>query len=132
MNPSRNNGKMLMSTSPDKTFFTQTERQILKSVCIYMVGISPHATLDEPLIAIDTFVSHLPKPLQTQLRFGLQLFEWCPILFIGKLCRFTQLSPHEAIHYIETWARSRFVRRRLLFRGLRDIAFLGYYALHPR
>ncbi len=119
---------MLKTAVNDKTFFTQAERCILKSVCIYMVGIPTDTALDEPLLAIDTFVSRLPKPLQTQLRSGLQVFEWCPLLFIGKPRRFTQLSARDAVHYIETWAGSRFRVCRLLFRGLRDIAFLGYYS----
>ncbi|RKU28466.1 hypothetical protein C6495_15065 [Candidatus Poribacteria bacterium] len=109
-------------------FFSRTERRILKSVCAEMVGVARDATLDEPLEAIDAFVLQLPKALQVQLRCGLFLFEWSPLLFILKPCRFTRLSSLDAARYIETWAASRFGARRLLFRGLRDMAFLGYYA----
>ena len=77
---------------------------------------------------IDTFVAGLPLNLRTQLRRALRLFQWCPILFIGKLCPFTQLSPHDAETYIRSWAESRFGLRRRLFRGLRDVTFLGYYS----
>lgn len=109
-------------------FFSQTERNILKSVCAYMVGVARDTTLGEPLVAIDKFVSELPKALQTQLRFGLHVFQWGPPVFIGKPRLFTQLAPQDAVRYIRTWAESRFGVRRLLFRGLRDIAFLGYYS----
>lgn len=112
-------------------FFTQVEHEILKSVCAYMVGVPCDDALDTPIIAIDAFVQQLPKTLQRQLRFGLHLFQWGPLLFIGKLCRFTQLPPRDAVRYIDGWAKSRFQIRRRLFRGLRDIAFLGFYSDQP-
>ena len=59
-------------------FFTQIEHEILKSVCAYMVGVPCDTTLDVPVITIDAFVQQLPKALQTQLRFGLHLFQWGP------------------------------------------------------
>ena len=119
-----------MFRAPPKAtyFFTEVEHDILKSVCAYMVGISHDTTLDTPIIAIDAFVQQLPKKLQGQLRFGLHLFQWGPLLFNGKLRCFTQLPPADAVRYIEGWAKSRFRIRRRLFRGLRDIAFLGFYS----
>ena len=116
-------------TTPAATyFFTQVEHEILKSVCAYMIGVPCDTALDTPIIAIDTFVKQLPKVLRTQLRFALLLFEWGPPLFIGKTCRFTHLAQRDGVKYIDTWAKSRFGIRRKLFRGLRDIAFLGYYS----
>ncbi len=119
---------MFRTTSKATYFFTEVEHDILKSVCTYMVGVSEDTTLDIPIIVIDAFVQHLPKALRKQLRFGLHLFQWGPPLFIGKPCRFTQLVPRDAVKYIESWAKSRFKVRRRLFRGLRDIAFLGFYS----
>ena len=109
-------------------FFTQAEHEILKSVCAYMVGVPCDTALDIPIITIDAFVKQLPKALRTQLRFALLLFQWGPSLFIGKPYRFTQLDPRDAVRYIDTWAKSRLAVRRKLFRGLRDVAFLGYYS----
>lgn len=109
-------------------FFSQSEHEILKSLCAYMVGVPRDATLDVSVITIDTFAKQLPKTLRTQLRFGLHLFQWGPAFFIGKKRQFTQLDPRDAVRYIDTWANSRFGIRRKLFRGLRDIAFLGYYS----
>ena len=122
---------MLRKTPKAIYFFTEVEHDILKSVCAYMVGISGDTALDTPVIVVDTFVQQLPKTLRRQLRFGLHLFQWGPPLFIGKSCRFTQLVPRDAVKYIESWAKSRFKIRRRLFRGLRDIAFLGYYSNQP-
>ena len=109
-------------------FFTQVEHKILKSVCAYMVGVPYDDALDGPIITIDAFVKQLPEVLQRQLRFALHLFQWGPAFFIGKPQSFTQLAQRDAIRYIETWAKSRLGIRRKLFRGLRDIAFLGYYS----
>ena len=109
-------------------FFTHAEHVILKSLCAYMVGISNEAELDISIITIDAFVQQLPKPLRTRLRFGLHVFQWGPPLFIRKLRLFTQLDSPDAVRYIEGWARSRVRIRRQLFRGLRDISFLGYYS----
>ena len=122
---------MLRKTPKATYFFTEVEHDILKSVCAYMVGISGDTALDTPVIVVDTFVQQLPKTLRRQLRFGLHLFQWGPPLFIGKSCRFTQLVPRDAVKYIESWAKSRFRIRRRLFRGLRDIAFLGFYSNKP-
>ena len=120
---------LMPKTKPSTTyFFTQSEHEILRSLSAYMVGVPPDAILDVPIITIDAFVKQLPKTLQTQLRFGLHLFQWGPSLFIGKTRQFTQLDPRDAVRYIDTWANSRFGIRRKLFRGLRDIAFLGYYS----
>ena len=122
----------MFRTTPQATyFFTEVEHDILKSVCAYMVGVSSDAALDMPVIVIDTFVRELPKTVRRQLRFGLHLFQWGPPLFIGKPCCFTQLVPRDAVKYIESWAKSRFSIRRRLFRGLRDIAFLGFYSDQP-
>ena len=65
-------------------FFTEVEHDILKSVCAYMVGVPSDTPLDIPVIVIDAFVQQLPKALRKQLRFGLHLFQWGPLLFIGK------------------------------------------------
>ena len=109
-------------------FFTEIEHAILKSVCAYMVGVPRNDALNISIITIDAFVKQLPTTLQRQLRFALHLFQWCPAFFIGKPQHFTQLAQGDAIRYIETWSKSRLGIRRKLFRGLRDIAFLGYYS----
>ena len=119
---------MRKKTSKATYFFSQTEHDILKSVCAYMVGVSNDTGLEIPVITIDAFVQQLPKPLRTRIRLAIHLFQWGPPLFIGKLCLFTQLDLGDAIEYIDGWARSRLSIRRQLFRGLRDIAFLGYYS----
>ena len=95
----------------------------------HMVGTDCRAAEHFPTVTtIDAFVAGLPLHFQVQLRRALYLFQWCPILFIGKLRPFTRLSSRDAEIYIRSWAESRFGLRRRLFRGLRDLTFLGYYS----
>ena len=119
--------------------FTPKEARILAVLVTHMVGTgrgkdaSPTTEnysewVQISTVTIDAFVAKLPSELQTQLRRALYLFQWCPILFIGKPRRFTRLLPSDAEGYIRSWAESRFGFRRRLFRGLRDMSFLGYYS----
>lgn len=122
-------------------FLSLTEVDILRVLTERMVGAdSPvgreqsgaRATLTAghtPTVTIiDAYVTGLPRNVQVRFRQALHLFQWCPILFSGKLGRFTQLSSRDADTYIRSWAESRFGIRRRLFRGLRDVTFLGYYS----
>ncbi len=122
-------------------FFSPTEVEILTALTEHMAGIdfpdvwkrpygheAPMPAHSPTVITIDTFVVGLPLSLQVQLRRALHLFQWGPILFIGSLRPFTRLSPRDAETYIRSWAESRFGLRRRLFRGLRDVTFLGYYS----
>ena len=110
-------------------FFSPKEAEILTVLTERMVGADfADVTYSPTVRTIDDFVAGLPLNLQVQLRRGLHLFQWCPVLFAGKLCSFTRLSPYDADIYIRSWAESRFGQRRRLFRGLRDLTFLGYYS----
>jgi len=109
--------------------FSPTEAKILRVLAERIVGIDlPDVEHAPTVTTIDAFVAGLPLNLRVQLRRALNLFQWCPILFAGKLRPFTQLSRHDAEIYIRSWAESRFGLRRRLFRGLRDLTFLGYYS----
>ena len=109
-------------------FFSPTEAEILTILVERMVGTDFRDVEHSPTVTtIDAFVAGLPLNLRGQLRRALHLFQWCPILFAGKLRPFTRLSPSDAEIYIQSWAESRFALRRRLFRGLRDLIFLGYY-----
>ena len=122
-------------------FFSPTEIKILTALTDCMVGDNSSDVWKQTyghkdsipaysptVITIDAFVAGLPLNLQVQLRRALHLFQWCPILFIGRLGPFTRLSRRDADAYIRSWAESRFGLRRRLFRGLRDLMFLGYYS----
>ena len=110
-------------------FFSPTEAEILTVLTEHMVGTDlPDVEHSSTVTTIDAFVAGLPLNLQLQLRRALHLFQWCPILFAGKRRTFTRLSPCDAEIYIRSWAESRYGVRRRLFRGLRNLTFLGYYS----
>ena len=110
-------------------FFNPKEAEILTVLTERMVGTDfPNVEHAPPVTIIDAFVAELPLNLRVQLRRALHLFQWCPILFVGQLRPFTRLSPRDAEVYIQSWAESRLAIRRRLFRGLRDLTFLGYYS----
>jgi hypothetical protein len=113
-------------------FFNPNETRILEALIVNMVGIDPadvpKVQVTDAVGAIDTLVAKLPAALRTQLRAALHLFQWSPIFFIGSPRPFTRLSAREAEKYLRSWAESRFGQRRRLFRGLRDLTFLGYYS----
>lgn len=110
-------------------FFSSTEAEILIVLTERMVGTdSLDVDRSSTVTTIDAFVAELPLKLRMKLRRALHLFQWCPIVFAGKLRPFTRLLPHDADTYIRSWAESHFAGRRRLFRGLRDLTFLGYYS----
>ena len=121
-------------------FFSAAEAEILTVLTERMVGTESSdgrkrqyssrtsASDHTPAVmAIDAFVTGLPSNVQVRIRRALRVFQWCPILFVSKLGPFTRLSSHDADTYIRSWAESRLGLRRRLFRGLRDMTFLGYY-----
>ena len=82
-------------------FFSPTEVEVLIVLTERMVGTSvPDVEHSPAVTTIDAFVAGLPLNLRMQLRRALHLFQWCPILFTGKLRPFTRLSPHDADTYI--------------------------------
>lgn len=122
-------------------FFSPAESDILSALTERMVGTDSSVECEQhgvcttsaachapTVTTIDAFVTGLPRNVQVRFRRALHLFQWCPIFFSRKLCRFTQLSSRDADTYIRSWAESRFGIRRRLFRGLRDVTFLGYYS----
>jgi len=77
---------------------------------------------------IDTSLLYLAADLRGQFRWALTLFEYGPILFQLKLSRFTSLGPEERDAHLRDWAESRFLTRRLAFRAMKNLSYLGYYS----
>ena len=116
---------------PELQFFSSKEGQVLGALVARMVSTGPDvvpvAPTDQVLATMDAYVVCLPSRLQGQLKRALRIFEWCPVLFIGKLRPFSRMSPRDQDTYIRTWAESRLRVRRRVFRALRDLVFLAYY-----
>jgi hypothetical protein len=58
----------------------------------------------------------------------LRLVEWGPLLFEGRLARFTHLDGAAQDAHLAGWMRSRFGWRRQGFLALRNLALLGYWS----
>ena len=117
---------------PDFGVFTPSEARTLDAVVKRMVGTREDGTkeehIDSALEVIASYVTALPPSLQGQLRRAIRLFEWAPLVFIGRPTTFSRLSPSSQDAYIRTWSGSGFSLRRRVFRSLRDLALMGYYS----
>ncbi len=80
------------------------------------------------LLTIDTALLQLPVGTADQLHWGLLLFQYGPPLFDLRLSTFTGLSDEAKDGYLTGWEQSRFETRRLVFRALKNLSLLGYYA----
>lgn len=80
------------------------------------------------IATIDTALLHLERDAQELLRWTLALFEYGPFLHEFRLRRFTGLAPAERDAHLRTWAESPVASRRLAFRAVKHLSFLGYYS----
>ncbi len=84
---------------------------------------------DTPAIAtIDRTLLYLPADIRDQFGWALLLFDYGPFVFDLRFSRFTALGPEERDASIRGWAGSRFETRRLVYRAMKNMSFLGYYS----
>jgi hypothetical protein len=76
---------------------------------------------------VDGFIADLAPDLRGQLRLLFRVFEHGTYLFDLRRRRFTRLPPEEQDRYLEGWMQSTLGARRLVFRGLKALAAIGYY-----
>lgn len=80
-----------------------------------------------PSVTADAWLARLPE-LAEPLARGLAVLEWGVFPLIGKLRPFTALEPGAQDAVLRELAGSRLTLKRELFRGLRSLAFLCFYA----
>jgi len=80
------------------------------------------------LLTVDRALLHLDEDQQRQLGIALKLFEYGPPLFDFRFARFTELAPEEQDAHVAGWRDSRFETRRLAYRAMKNLSFLGYYS----
>jgi hypothetical protein len=80
------------------------------------------------IFTVDRALLYLDEGQRSQLGMALKLFEYGPMLFDWRLSRFTALGPEEQDVHIAGWRDSRFATRRLAFRAVKNLSFLGYYS----
>ena len=82
-------------------------------------------------IEIDRQYSQFLADMQPMLLFGIKAlliaFQWLPLFFIGKLSRFTMLSPGDQDRYIGKWENHRIYPLKMAFTSIRLTLSLVFF-----
>lgn len=79
---------------------------------------------------LDGYLASLGEDMRNQIRLLLQLFEHAPLLYLGKLTRFTEMGPADRERYVADWEESMLYHRRLAMKALKGLLAMSYYE-HP-
>jgi hypothetical protein len=108
-------------------FLTRKEYAVVTQAAVRILGLPEEAR--EGLGGfIDGLLADLPPTSQGQARLMLRVVEHGTHLFDLKPQRFTRLGPAEQDAYLRGWMESTLGARRVIFRALKTLAALGYYA----
>jgi len=108
-------------------FLTRKEFAVVTQAAVRILGL-PDEEGAEIGVFIDDLLSELPGTSQGQARLMLRVVEHGTHLFDLKGRRFTRLAPADQDTYLRGWMESSLGARRLIFRALKTLAALGYYA----
>ena len=108
-------------------FLTRKEFAVVTQAAVRILGLPDDAQADIGGF-IDGLLVELPPTSQSQARLMLRVVEHGTHLFDLKAKRFTRLSPLEQDTYLRGWMESSLGARRVIFRALKTLAALGYYA----
>ena len=114
-------------TEQDLKFLTRKEYAVVTAAAVRILGLGDEAR-DEIGGFIDGLLADLPPTSQSQARLMLRVVEHGTHLFDLKPRRFTRLTPAEQDAYLRGWMESTLGARRIIFRALKTLAALGYYA----
>src|SRR4051794_24234564 len=116
-------------SSPTRTlkFLTRKEYAVCTEAAVRILGL-PGEARDDIGGFVDGLLADLPPTSQRQARVMLRVVEHGTHLFDLKTKRFTRLSPAEQDTYLQGWMESSLGARRVIFRALKTLAALGYYA----
>lgn len=113
-------------------FFAPREREILTRVVERMVDTgepgAPAVRDTGALDTIDRLCRTLDPGLTAPLPALVRVVEWGPLLFDGRLARFSNLDAAGRDAHLTGWMRSRIELRRVAFLALRNLAVLGYWS----
>jgi hypothetical protein len=115
------------STSRSLRFLTAKEFAVVTQAAVRILGL-PEDDRERIGLFIDEVLAGLPSGSQGQARMMLRVVEHGTHLFDLKPKRFTRLGPEEQDRYLEGWMQSSLGARRVIFRALKTLAALGYYA----
>lgn len=108
-------------------FLTRKEYAVVTQAAVRILGL-PDDARDSLGGFIDGLLADLPPTSQGQARLMLRVVEHGTHLFDLKPRRFTRLTPSEQDAYLKGWMESTLGARRIIFRALKTLAALGYYA----
>lgn len=108
-------------------FLTRKEYAVATQAAVRILGLEEDAR-DDIGVFIDGLLADLPTTSQRQARLMLRVVEHGTHLFDLKTKRFTRLSPPEQDAYLRGWMESSLGARRVIFRALKTMAALGFYA----
>jgi hypothetical protein len=108
-------------------FLTRKEHAVVTQAAVRILGLDDEARHDLGIF-IDGLLADLPPTSQDQARLMLRVVEHGTHLFDLKPRRFTRLGPAEQDAYLRGWMESTLGARRVIFRALKTLAALGYYA----
>ena len=108
-------------------FLTRKEYAVVTQAAVRILGLPDEAREDIGGF-IDGLLADLPPTSQSQARLMLRVVEHGTHLFDLKSRRFTRLTPAEQDGYLRGWMESTLGARRMIFRALKTLAALGYYA----
>jgi hypothetical protein len=115
------------ATEESLRFLTRKEYAVVTQAAVRILGLPDDAR--EGLGGfIDGLLADLPPTSQDQARLMLRVVEHGTHLFDLKPRRFTRLAPAEQDAYLRGWMESTLGARRVIFRALKTLAALGYYA----
>jgi len=108
-------------------FLTRKEFAVVTQAAVRILGL-PDEEGEEIGVFIDDLLAGLPVTSQGQARVMFRVVEHGTHLFDLKRRRFTRLEPADQDAYLRGWMESSLGARRLIFRALKTLAALGYYA----
>lgn len=108
-------------------FLSRKEFAVVTRAAVRILGL-PDDRGDEIGGFIDGLLADLPPTSQNQARLMLRVVEHGTHLFDLRPKRFTRLAPAEQDAYLRGWMESSLGARRIVFRALKTLAALGYYA----
>lgn len=108
-------------------FLTRKEYAVVTAAAVRILGLPDEAREDIGGF-IDGLLAELPPTTQQQARMMIRVVEHGTHLFDLKPRRFTRLTPAEQDVYLRGWMESTLGARRVIFRALKTLAALGYYA----
>jgi hypothetical protein len=108
-------------------FLSRKEFAVVTRAAVRILGL-PDQRGEEIGGFIDGLLADLPPTSQNQARLMLRVVEHGTHLFDLKPKRFTRLTPAEQDAYLRGWMESSLGARRIVFRALKTLAALGYYA----